>query len=117
MKSKDLVIGAEYAVLGSAQYEKAGVDGGRMTTYVQTETIFTYQRKDWIEAQMERRTSTVLMERTQLKGKMLREDIVGDERYIAIRWVGHGIATYVVEEVSDTVRGGIWHVREIHWGM
>lgn len=57
--------------------------------------ISTRQRKDWIEARdLHRKAQHNDAPRV---GRMLREEIIDDVRYIAIRWTGLGIEILRVE--------------------
>ena len=74
------------------------------------ETVFTYQGKDIVKASNDTK---------RLSGRMLREDIVDGETYLAFRWTGCGVATYRV--LSSRPAGGgvgtIYNLLPIHKGL
>lgn len=52
-----------------------------------------------------------------LTGRMLREDIVGGARYLAVRWTGHGVATYIATHHGSSYDGDTYVCTLIHWGL
>lgn len=72
--------------------------------------IQTKQRRDYVAASIDG---------TELVGRMRREEIVDGVRHLAVRWRGHGTATYIqTGPVLQDIKGDTFcDCKLVHWGL